>query len=314
MSFALGSPPDCFAHNPLGRRGVPGVGFPAGPNAIAHPDQPLNIPLPVIGGQRLPYVEPFFEVHDDHAHAITADVFPLVTAPFIQRFGIRAAYVLPALGFVGILAGCAWLGTALDRRRNAAAAIAIAGLATPFLFYGLELWEHAPAVALATCATAMFVVSRTRRNGIRAGALAAGSGAVFGAALLMRPEMACAMGAVLVASIWLEIRPGTVGCWLLSPSSGRRSRWLRSRLTPSCTLVAWCRHMSAQTQAWSRPAGWPNAFTLRESGGCPRVGRQRVRRDWRASGALRLWPCWRSCRFLRGSSEGGAASCGSSAS
>ena len=194
--------------------GDPGIKLIAARNANAHPDRPLNIPLPAIGGQLLPYVEPFFEVHDDHTHAITADVFPLISAPFIERFGIRGAYVLPAIGFIGILAGCAWLGSALDRRRNAPAVIAIAGLATPFLFYGLEFWEHAPAVALATCATAMLVMSRTRKDGVRAGALAVASGVVFGVALLMRPEMACALGAVLVASIWLD-EPTRNG-WLLA--------------------------------------------------------------------------------------------------
>jgi hypothetical protein len=194
--------------------GDPGIKLIAARNALAHPNRPLNIPLPLIDGQRLPYVEPFFEVHADHAHAVTSDVFPLISAPLIKCFGIRGAYVLPAFGFMGILAGCAWLGSALDRRRNTAAVIAIAGLATPFLFYGLEFWEHAPGVALATCATAMFVMARTRPDGFRAAALAAGSGVVFGAALLMRPEMICAMGAVLVASIWLD-QPARRG-WLLA--------------------------------------------------------------------------------------------------
>src|SRR5262245_55580852 len=139
--------------------GDPGIKLIAAKNAIARPDHPLDIPLPVLGRESLPYVEPFFEVHDGHAHAITADLFPLASAQLIRAFGLRGAYILPALGFLGILAGCAWLALTLDPRRNPALVALIAALATPFLFYGLEFWEHAPAVALATNGTAMFVSS-----------------------------------------------------------------------------------------------------------------------------------------------------------
>src|SRR5215813_635325 len=86
----------------------------------------------------------------------------------------------------------------------------IAALATPFLFYGLEFWEHAPAVALATNGTAMFVSSL--RKSRAAWALAVGAGLAFGIAFLMRPETACALVAVLVASTTLEkvrLKPDT---------------------------------------------------------------------------------------------------------
>src|SRR6476659_2849415 len=137
----------------------PGIKLIAAKNAIARPDHPLDIPLPIIGRESLPYVEPFFEVHDDHAHAVTTDLFPLVSAPFIRWFGLRGAYLLPAVGFLGILVGCGWLAVALDHRRNPVFVVLIAALATPFLFYGLEFWEHAPAVALAANGTAMLVTA-----------------------------------------------------------------------------------------------------------------------------------------------------------
>src|SRR5262249_41571317 len=152
--------------------------------------------------ESLPYIEPFFEVHDGHAHAITADLFPLASARLIRAFGLRGAYILPALGFLGILAGCAWLALTLDPRRNPPLVVLIAPLATPFLFYGLEFWEHAPAVALATNGTAMFVSSL--RKSRAAWALAVGAGLAFGIAFLMRPETAWALVAVLVASTTLE--------------------------------------------------------------------------------------------------------------
>jgi hypothetical protein len=180
--------------------GDPGIKLIAAKNAGARPDHPLDIPLPVIGGESLPYIEPFFEVHGDHAHAITSELFPLVTAPFIRWVGIRGAYVLPAAGFVGILIGCAWLAVALDPRRKVAAVVLVSALASPFLFYGLEFWEHAPAVALATIATAMIVTSY-QRSGLPAAAFAFAAGVVFGLSLLLRPEMAWAMVAVFAASL-----------------------------------------------------------------------------------------------------------------
>ena len=180
--------------------GDPGIKLIVAKHAIARPDHPLDIPLPVIGRESLPYVEPFFEVHADHAHAVTSDLFPLVTAPFIRWFGIRGAYVLPAAGFLGILIGCAWLAVALDPRRNATAVVLLAALAAPFLFYGLEFWEHAPAAALATFATAM-VVTSFNRHGPTAAVFAFGAGLVFGLSLLLRPEMAWAMVAVIAASL-----------------------------------------------------------------------------------------------------------------
>ena len=73
----------------------------------------------------------------------------------------------------------------------------IAALATPFLFYGLEFWEHAPAVALAANGTAMFVTACGGRKA--AAAFAFGSGIAFGVAFLMRPELAWAFLAVVAA-------------------------------------------------------------------------------------------------------------------
>ena len=182
--------------------GDSGIKLLAARNANTRPDRPLDIPLPVIGGETLPHVEPFFEVHGDHAHAVTDDLFPLVSAPFIRWFGLRGVYALPAIGFLGILAGCAWLAVALDSRRNPALVVLIAGLATPFLFYGLEFWEHAPAVALAVIGTAMLVTGFKTRRGAAAFAFAAGL--AFGIAFLLRPELLWALVAALVASTVLD--------------------------------------------------------------------------------------------------------------
>jgi hypothetical protein len=182
--------------------GDPGIKLIAAKNAIARPDHPLDIPLPVIGRESLPYVEPFFEVHGDHGHAVTTDLFPLVSARAIQWFGLRGAYILPAAGCLTLLMGCAWLAIVLDRRRNPAFVLIIAGIATPFLFYGLEFWEHAPAVAVATIGTALFAAALRARKAAPSMALAAGL--AFGVATLLRPESALTFLAVLLASLTLD--------------------------------------------------------------------------------------------------------------
>src|SRR5205085_1453758 len=118
-----------------------------------------------------------------------AELFPLISAPFIRWFGLRGAYVLPAAGFLGILVGCAWLAVALDRTRKPSVVLVVAGLATPLLFYGLEFWEHSLALAFAVSATAMLVVSFEKKRGA-AMSLALGAGVAFGLAVNLRPETA----------------------------------------------------------------------------------------------------------------------------
>src|SRR6476661_6306442 len=78
--------------------GDPGVKLIAARNALAHPSRPFEIPLPIVAGSPLPFVDPFFARHGDHAHAVTSELFPLLTAPLIALFGLRGAYLLPALG------------------------------------------------------------------------------------------------------------------------------------------------------------------------------------------------------------------------
>ena len=94
--------------------GDPGVKLIATRAALRTPSTPLDIPLPRIGRDAVPHVEPFFAVHDNtHAHAVTSEAFPLLSAPLLAMLGLRGLYVLPALGVVATLAACAWLGFVL---------------------------------------------------------------------------------------------------------------------------------------------------------------------------------------------------------
>ena len=169
--LAAGLRPDAFFV------GDPGVKLIAAQNAIDHPSRPFEITLPRIASIPVPHVEPFFSVHGDHAHAITSALFPVLSAPFLVAFGARGLYVLPALGFLLTVAGCAALATALDPRRRPVVAGLAAALGTPFLFYGLEFWEHTLALGCATLGAALFL----KRRALVAGLL-------FGVAALLRPK------------------------------------------------------------------------------------------------------------------------------
>jgi hypothetical protein len=208
VALARGLPPHAFYV------GDPGVKLIAARNAIAHPARPFEIPLPDVAGDPVPWVDPFFIVHDGHSHAVTSELFPLLSAPFIALFGVRGAYVLPASGLLLALAGTAWLALRLDARRSPATVVLTAFLGTPLLFYGLEFWEHALAAGIAALATALFVRAAPATVGpsFSSGATvtygpAFGSGLLFGVATLLRPEALWFALAVLSCSPLLSPRP-----------------------------------------------------------------------------------------------------------
>jgi hypothetical protein len=201
-------------------RGLPAHTFYAGDSgvkliatrqAVASPSRPFEIPLPQIGGRPVPYVEHFFLVHGDHSHAVTPELFPVLTAPWVALAGMRGAYLLPALGALLAFGATAWLALLLDRRRSAGAVMLMLFLGTPLFFYGLELWEHAPAAGVAALATALFV--RALENDTP-GAVAArrfgptfGAGVCFGVAVLLRPEALWFAVAVFATAKLLRSRP-----------------------------------------------------------------------------------------------------------
>src|SRR6478609_5869611 len=188
--------------------GDPGVKLASTRNALSFPTHPLQIPLPAIGTEATPHVESFFAVHGDHAHAVTSEFFPLLSAPMLAAFGPRGLYVLPALGLIATAAASAWLAVVLDPRRNAALVVLAAGVGTPFLFYGLEYWEHTLALASGVAGTALLLDAARRRPGRHAHAGAAfAAGLLMGAAIVLRPEGACFTAAVALASRALVHRP-----------------------------------------------------------------------------------------------------------
>ena len=180
--------------------GDPGVKVIASRNAISHPRRPLEIDLPTIDGKQVAFVDPFFRIHRDHAHAATPELFPLVSAPFFAILGLGGAFVLPAVGFLLTASAIVALRTSFQPSASRLISTAAALSSTPLLFYGLEFWEHAVAVGVAGWATALFVMRRGT------GSLFA-CGLLFGITILLRPEGAWYVVAVLGSSYVLERRP-----------------------------------------------------------------------------------------------------------
>lgn len=188
--LAHGLRPDAFF------AGDSGLKLVAAMNALSHPARPFDIDLPRVAGEAVPAVGPMMPVHGDHAHVLQSPVFPVLTAPLVALLGLRGAYVLPALSFLGMLPLLEHV-----RRRTVpdASPMVLAGIgvaASPLLFYALELWEHAPAVALLALCLSLGLRACDEEN--RRLALAAGMAG--GAAAILRPEAVWAVLGLLLVS------------------------------------------------------------------------------------------------------------------
>ena len=225
--------------------GDSGVKWIATRNAIARPRSPLSIPLPRIGDQFVAYLDPFFTVHGDHAHAVTSELFPLATAPLAASLGTPGLYVLPAIGFLLTIASCVWLATSLDRRRNPIAVLATSVLMTPVLFYGLEFWEHAPAVGLSGAGTVLLLRGEKVRSAFAAGLC-------LGCSALLRPEAIWFVAALLAAHCVspmglprrrLVVALSGVACTVLFPAAF----WMYHSSSPFSPHIS---SNAFQTSAW----------------------------------------------------------------
>jgi hypothetical protein len=166
--------------------GDSGVKLIASRNAIKHPTRPFDVDLPAVEGRPVPYVDRFFEVHGDHAHVLQSPVFPVLSGFPIAAAGLRGAYILPLVSFIAMLPLLN-----LIRRDSAPSAavgvlVVLAVFASPVFFYGLEYWEHAPAIACVAAGTAL-VMGSTDRDA-RTSYVMAAAGALGGVAILLRPE------------------------------------------------------------------------------------------------------------------------------
>jgi len=272
VALAAGLRPDTFYV------GDPGVKLVSARNAIRFPTHPLAIPLPRIGNDAVPHVDPFFAVHGDHAHAVTSEFFPLMSAPLLAWLGLRGLYVLPALGFLATLAGAAWLSSVLEARRSTVLVALAMALGTPFLFYGLEFWEHMPALGLATCGAGLLLESARRAPGRDAapGATFA-AGLLLGLGTMLRPELGCFALAVFIASRTLVHRPtwrslvvaATGMIVALLPLEAYAvvhfGSWVPGHVGTNTALLGagWLGERVVYARDWLLPAGWTLAGPTR---------------------------------------------------
>jgi hypothetical protein len=181
--------------------GDSGVKLIAARNAIAHPSRPFEIDLPLINGRPVPYVERFFAVHGQHAHALQSPLFPVLSAPLIAVFGLRGAYILPLIGFVAL-----W-PLVVRIARHAAPGVSIWTVAAvgifagPVLFYAFEFWEHVPAITCLAGATALLSASHPSRRHLVV------SGSVSALAILLRPEAVWYAIALCGWLFYAKVRP-----------------------------------------------------------------------------------------------------------
>jgi len=176
--LAASLPPEGFYSGDSGLKLI------AARNVIDHPMRPFEVDLPAQSGQTMPYVDPMVALHGGHGDILQSSLFPLISAPAIAAFGLRGAYLLPAIAFVALLPLLDVIRrhTTPDSSFPLLAWIAVA--AGPLFFYSLEFWEHSVAVALlaASVAAACIGWSLTRARWLVV------SGALVGFAALLRPE------------------------------------------------------------------------------------------------------------------------------
>jgi hypothetical protein len=177
--------------------GDSGVKLIAAREAIAHPSRPFETDLPRVGTRATTFVDQMIVPHGDHAHVLQSPLFPPLTAPLIAAFGLRGAYLWPALAFVALVPLLAVARRSLLPDTSWAVLAWIVVAASPLFLYALEFWEHAPAVAMLAAGMALVAPALA---GAGSPARTAIGGALVGGGVLLRPE-----GAWLAAGLALAL-------------------------------------------------------------------------------------------------------------
>jgi hypothetical protein len=166
-------------------------------HAAADPSRPFAVDLPAIAGRPVPFVDPMFQLHGDHAHALQAPLFPVLMSPLVAWLDLRGAYLLPAIAFIALLPLTAALTARVGLAAGVTPVVVSAVLANPVLFYAFEIWDHVPAIAVLAGATLLaFGEAGARGDTARLGA----AGLLAAAGVLLRPEaiwFAAALGVTL---------------------------------------------------------------------------------------------------------------------
>jgi hypothetical protein len=147
----------------------------------------------------------YTKVLDDKFVNVTTVPMIVAAYPLYELGGYRLALLLPILGAVA----CAFAARSLARRIGSTdpdLAFWVVGLASPVAIYALDLWEHAPGLALMLFGVVKMYDAGRAEGRVR-DSLAAGL--LFGAAATMRTEsfvFGLVAGAVLLGSLLVSTR------------------------------------------------------------------------------------------------------------
>jgi len=146
-------------------------------------------------------VHAFYYVDQFEEGWFDLSTLPLVYAayPLWRLGGYKATLVIPALAAAVAAAAVVALVKRLGGRGGRA--FWLAGLGTPLFVYALDLWDHAPGLALLLCATVLLVDISEGRRGVAWGLLV---GVGVGVAATMRTE-ALLYGAALTGAVSLRL-------------------------------------------------------------------------------------------------------------
>jgi hypothetical protein len=153
-------------------------------------------------GRWFPIPPPFALRRDGEFLSAYPLAYPALAAPGLAVWdarGLRLPAALGAAAAAALLA--AWLAPALGARRALVAGLGL-GLATPLFFYGVTVWEHAPATALAL--GAFLLLSQPRQAAWWA------AGTLIGVGVWLREEMALMAIAGLAAALLVRTPRGRI--------------------------------------------------------------------------------------------------------
>jgi len=156
-------------------------------------------------GRWFPVPPPFAVPQSGRFYAQYPVGYAAVAAPFLAALGPAGLRIPAALGLAacaGLMA--AWVGPLLGWRWSLVAGVGIA-VATPLAFYGVTIWEHSLALALALLAQ-LLADRPDRRRLLRAGLL-------IGLACWLREELLL-FGLALAAAVLATRRRPTLLLWL----------------------------------------------------------------------------------------------------
>jgi hypothetical protein len=199
--LAASLPPEGFYSGDSGLKLI------AARNAIEHPTHPFQIDLPTSGGKPMPYVDPMVALHEGHGDVLQSPLFPLISAPAIAAFGLRGAYLLPAIAFAALLPFLDVIRRHATPDSSFPLLAWIAVAANPLFFYSLEFWEHSVAVMFlaASMAAACIGWRSTHARWLLA------SGALASFAALLRPEavwFVVGLGVIIGRRHWIAFGSG----------------------------------------------------------------------------------------------------------